>query len=136
MPVLAAAAPPPVPVSQPAPQQMVNALYSAFGDNHARAVHAKGIMAVGAFEPSAEARTLTKAKLFFRQVDAGAGSGFLILMRVFQIFQTRSVTPTRGASRSSSRFPTVRPPTSSPTASTAFQRRPPKSFVSSFWPSA
>jgi catalase len=54
----------PAAVNQPAPQQMVNALYSAFGDNHSRAVHAKGIMAVGTFEPSAEAAALTKAKLF------------------------------------------------------------------------
>lgn len=52
---------------QPAPQQMVNALYSAFGDNHSRAVHAKGIMATGSFEPSAEARSLTKAALFAPQ---------------------------------------------------------------------
>jgi catalase len=51
-------------VSQPAPQQMVNALYTAFGDNHSRAVHAKGIMAVGTFEPSADAKAITKAKLF------------------------------------------------------------------------
>lgn len=50
--------------SQPAPQQMVNALYSAFGDNHSRAVHAKGVMAIGVFEPSADAATLTKAKIF------------------------------------------------------------------------
>ena len=62
MPILAA--PPVAAVSQPAPQTMVNALYSAFGDNHSRAVHAKGIMAVGVFEPSADAATLTKAKLF------------------------------------------------------------------------
>ena len=60
-------APPPAPVaaaSQPAPQQMVDALHSAFGDNHSRAVHAKGIMAVGTFEPSAEAAGLSDAKLF------------------------------------------------------------------------
>jgi catalase len=69
------APPPPVPaLSQPAPQQMVNALYSAFGDNHSRAVHAKGIMAVGTFEPSAEARTLTKAKIF-------AGASMPVLVR-------------------------------------------------------
>jgi len=64
MPVLAAPPAPVAAVSQPAPQQMVNALYSAFGDNHSRAVHAKGIMAVGTFEPSAEASRLTKASLF------------------------------------------------------------------------
>jgi catalase len=58
---------PPAPiaaVSQPAPQQMVNALYTAFGDNHARAVHAKGIMAVGVFAPSPDAKALTNAKIF------------------------------------------------------------------------
>jgi hypothetical protein len=51
MPMIAAATAP-VAVSQPAPQQMVDALYSAFGDNHSRAVHAKGVMAVGVFEPA------------------------------------------------------------------------------------
>ena len=40
--------------AEPAPQQMVDALYSAFGDHHSRAVHAKGIMAVGTFEPTSE----------------------------------------------------------------------------------
>lgn len=67
MPVLAAP-PAPAAIVQPAPQQMVNALYTAFGDNHSRAVHAKGIMAVGTFEPSADAKALTKAKIF----DAGS----------------------------------------------------------------
>jgi catalase len=64
MPVLAAPPAPAPAISQPAPQQMVNALYSAFGDNHARAVHAKGVVAVGVFEPSEAAGTLTKASLF------------------------------------------------------------------------
>ena len=43
---------------------MVNALYSAFGDNHSRAVHAKGLMAVGYFEPSSEAVGISKASIF------------------------------------------------------------------------
>ena len=64
MPMDAAPPAPVAAVSQPAPQQMVNALYSAFGDNHSRAVHAKGIMAVGVFEPSAGASSLSAAKLF------------------------------------------------------------------------
>ena len=64
MPVLAAPPAAAPAISQPAPQQMVNALYSAFGDNHSRAVHAKGVMAVGVFEPSEAARALTKASLF------------------------------------------------------------------------
>jgi catalase len=50
----------------PAPQQMVDALYSAFGDHHSRAVHAKGIMAIGAFEPTPEAADLSKASIFAR----------------------------------------------------------------------
>jgi catalase len=64
MPMLDTPPAPPATVSQPAPQAMVNALHSAFGDNHSRAVHAKGIMAVGVFEPSADAKALTKAKIF------------------------------------------------------------------------
>jgi catalase len=52
-------APPP-----PSGQQMVDALHTAFGDHHVRAVHAKGVMAVGTFEPSAQAAGLSKAALF------------------------------------------------------------------------
>jgi catalase len=48
----------------PTPQKMVDALYSAFGDNHSRAVHAKGVMAVGTFEPTADAIGLSKASIF------------------------------------------------------------------------
>jgi catalase len=55
---------PPTKVNAPAPQQMVDALYSAFGDHHSRAVHAKGIIAVGSFEPSPEAAKLSKASIF------------------------------------------------------------------------
>ena len=56
----------PVAATAPAPQQMVDALYSAFGDHHSRAVHAKGIMAVGTFEPTLEAAELSKASIFAR----------------------------------------------------------------------
>ena len=48
----------------PAPQQMVDALYTAFGDHHSRAVHAKGVMAVGTFEPTPEAALLSQASVF------------------------------------------------------------------------
>ena len=58
------AATPPAIAAQPAPQQMVDALYSAFGDHHSRAVHAKGIMAVGTFEPTPEAADVSKASIF------------------------------------------------------------------------
>jgi catalase len=65
---LAATATRPTVSAAPAPQQMVDALYSAFGDHHSRAVHAKGIMAVGTFEPTSEAADLSKASIFARGV--------------------------------------------------------------------
>jgi catalase len=46
------------------PAQLVGALHSAFGEHHARAVHAKGIILEGSFTPSAEAKSLSKASLF------------------------------------------------------------------------
>jgi catalase len=46
------------------PAQMVDALRTAFGTHHARAVHAKGVILEGSFTPSAEAKTLSKAALF------------------------------------------------------------------------
>jgi len=50
----------------PAPtgQQMTDAMHAAFGDNHSRAVHAKGTLVEGTFTPDPEARSLSKAKLF------------------------------------------------------------------------
>jgi catalase len=50
----------------PTPQKMVDALYSAFGDNHSRAVHAKGIMATGTFQPDLGGARLSKAAIFAR----------------------------------------------------------------------
>lgn len=61
------AAAPPSPsevVPNQSPQDLVNALHTAFGEHHARAVHAKGILLTGTFEPSAEARLLTSASAF------------------------------------------------------------------------
>ncbi len=46
------------------PQEMVDALHSAFGVQHARAVHAKGILLTGTFTPSADAQRLAKAAVF------------------------------------------------------------------------
>jgi catalase len=43
------------------PGQLVDALHTAFGDHHVRAVHAKGIILEGSFTPSTEAATLTKS---------------------------------------------------------------------------
>ncbi|PZF71041.1 catalase family peroxidase [Taibaiella soli] len=44
------------------PQDLVNALHTAFGEHHARAVHTKGIFFEGTFTPSGEAATITTAK--------------------------------------------------------------------------
>lgn len=46
------------------PASMVNAFHAAFGEHHARAVHAKGIILEGTFTPAPEARTIARAALF------------------------------------------------------------------------
>ncbi len=46
------------------PACLVGALHSASGQHHARDVHAKGIILEGRFTASAEARTLSRARLF------------------------------------------------------------------------
>ncbi|MES1178319.1 MAG: catalase family peroxidase [Myxococcales bacterium] len=43
------------------PKDLVDALHTAFGDNHSRAVHAKGVILTGEFSPDAAAAALTKA---------------------------------------------------------------------------
>jgi catalase len=48
----------------PTPQQMVDALHTTFGEHHARAVHAKGIIVRGTFTPDPAAPALTDARLF------------------------------------------------------------------------
>lgn len=73
----------------PAPQKMVDAMYSAFGDHHSRAVHAKGIMAVGTFEPAPEAASLSKATIF-------AGGRVHILVRFSNFTGIPSIPDTIG----------------------------------------
>src|SRR5579862_8724383 len=46
------------------PLSMVNALHTAFGEHHARAVHTKGVVLQGTFTPAPEARTVVKAPIF------------------------------------------------------------------------
>lgn len=46
------------------PLSMVNALHTAFGEHHARAVHTKGIMLIGSFTPATEARSIVKEPIF------------------------------------------------------------------------
>src|SRR5207237_4555591 len=43
------------------PAELVDALHTAFGNHHSRAVHAKGIMLEGIFTPDEGAATITKA---------------------------------------------------------------------------
>lgn len=46
------------------PAQLVEDFHGAFGEHHARAVHAKGVILQGRFEPSPEALTLSTAAVF------------------------------------------------------------------------
>lgn len=59
----AADAPQPVAPNQ-SPQDLVNALHSAFGEHHARAVHAKGTILEGSFTATKAAQGLSKAPIF------------------------------------------------------------------------
>jgi hypothetical protein len=44
-----------------APAELVESMHSAFGYNHCRAVHAKGIILEGEFTPDTHAKEITKA---------------------------------------------------------------------------
>ena len=46
------------------PLDLVNALHTAFGEHHARAVHTKGVLMMGTFAPSKEAQAYTSAPIF------------------------------------------------------------------------
>ncbi len=48
------------------PGQLVRDFHGVFGEHHARAVHAKGVILQGWFTPTAEARMLSAAELFTR----------------------------------------------------------------------
>ena len=50
--------------SKPLPEQLVEGLHGVFGNNHARAVHAKGLLLEGTFTPTPDAKNLSKAALF------------------------------------------------------------------------
>lgn len=60
------------------PLSMVNALHTAFGEHHARAVHTKGTILIGSFTPSPEARSIVKTPIF-------AGGSLPIIAR-FSLF--------------------------------------------------
>lgn len=54
---------------QSSPGDLVNAMHSAFGDNHSRAVHAKGIILEGTFVPNKDAAEITKASFLQSQAS-------------------------------------------------------------------
>lgn len=78
------------------PLDMVNNLHTAFGEHHARAVHTKGIMLVGTFTPSKEARTLVSAPIF--------AGGTLPLVGRFSLFAGVPTLPDNAGPASPSGF--------------------------------
>lgn len=54
---------PPKPAKE-TPLSMVDALHTAFGEHHARAVHTKGVVLEGSFTPAPQARRLTREPIF------------------------------------------------------------------------
>src|ERR1700712_5715855 len=50
--------------SKQSPQDLIDALHSAFGNNHSRAVHAKGIILSGSSQPSDDAHKLSASPIF------------------------------------------------------------------------
>src|SRR4051812_17405565 len=52
------------------PAELVKDIHAIFGEHHARAVHAKGVILEASFEPTAEAQRLSKASLFQGKVQA------------------------------------------------------------------
>jgi catalase len=60
------------------PLSMVNALHTAFGEHHARAVHTKGVILVGTFTPGPAATAITRAPVF--------ASGTLPIVARFSLF--------------------------------------------------
>jgi catalase len=62
-PALAQTQSPPRPAKE-TPLTMVNALHTAFGEHHARAVHTKGVILEGSFTPAPEAKSLTREPIF------------------------------------------------------------------------
>lgn len=56
------------PLPKRLPAQLVEDFHGAFGEHHARAVHTKGVILQGHFEPAPDARALSKAALFTQPV--------------------------------------------------------------------
>ena len=57
-------APPQPAAAKQSPQDLIDALHAAFGEHHARAVHAKGILLEGSFTAARTARTVSREPIF------------------------------------------------------------------------
>jgi hypothetical protein len=80
-------APEQVPAKQ-TPQDLVDALRDAFGEHHARAVHAKGILLQGTFTPAQTARALSRESLAWRTTQTWISKRCFCLARC-----TRGIEP-------------------------------------------
>ena len=54
----------PATAAEETPLSIVNALHTAFGEHHARAVHTKGVVVEGTFTPAKEAQSIVKEPIF------------------------------------------------------------------------
>jgi catalase len=54
------------------PAELVKDIHAIFSEHHARAVHAKGVVLNATFEPTDEARQLSKMSVFVRKVQGSA----------------------------------------------------------------
>jgi catalase len=52
------------------PAELVRDLHAIFGEHHARAVHSKGVVLNATFEPTEQARQLSKASVFAGRLQA------------------------------------------------------------------
>src|SRR5512132_3941991 len=52
------------------PAELVKDFHALFGEHHARATHAKGVVLDATFEPTREASQLSKATVFMDRVQA------------------------------------------------------------------
>jgi catalase len=52
------------------PAELVRDIHAIFGEHHARAVHAKGVVLNAAFEPTEQARQLSRANVFAGKIQA------------------------------------------------------------------
>ena len=77
------------------PADLVKALHSAFGEHHARAVHAKGIILEGTFYPSKEAASLTKA-VHLQETKSGVVVRFSDFTGIPDIPDTHPLSHPRG----------------------------------------